>query len=343
MVYFVMVVGVVADWDADGVVSAAQVFYSQEVVGGFPLKGREKVFLFPSTVRSVFEVVKEIVDSSVGFVVFLDIAYSKYMDRALRFLGSRDIGILYIDHHISTAIHVDSIKPLVNNIVLGKTSTAMLVYNQLRSVGIDINERLKAFVEAVTAIERGREKESVKQIHGKLIDIVANLSRVLSSSRSRDLWVKVVRWLTEPLPMISMPFASDVTIFAKSSPEYIKELKSVANEIALSSRRIFNIRFVDIRNSRYPYKSTAIASALYRLFKSPIVLLTKNKKGREILIIKSRDTLAYDLGIHLYRKGVTEDIMGHQTLVIMLLKQGLNLEKIIDHVREFIVSGPAGI
>ena len=343
MVYLVMVVGVVADWDADGVVSAAQILYSQEVVGFFPLKSREKVLLIPSDVRGVVDITREVVGSGVNFVVFLDIAYSKYVDKALRFLKSRGIGVLYIDHHISTAIHIESIKPLVNNVVVGKTSTAMLVYNQLRSVGIDVGERLKAFIEAVTAIERGGKKGSVKQIHGKLIDIVANLSRILSSTRSRDLWVKVVKWLAEPLPMISIPFTSDITKFAKPSPEYIKELKAIANEIALSSKKIFTVRFIDIRNSRYPYKSTAIASALHRLLRSPIILLTKNRRGRELLIIKSSDTLAYDLGLHLYRKGVAEDIMGHQTLALILLRKGVEVEKIVDYVREFIINGPAGI
>ncbi|MEM4789227.1 MAG: hypothetical protein QXV06_05490, partial [Ignisphaera sp.] len=239
--------------------------------------------------------------------------------KAFNYLYSNNVEVLYIDHHISTAIHIDVIKPRVKNIVVGKTSTAMLVYNQLKSVGVDISERLKAFVEAVTVIEKG-EKRSARQVHGKLIDIVANLSRALLNSKNRDLWIKVVQWLTEPLPFISLPFALDITKFVKPSLEYLRELKSIANEIALSAKKIFDVRFVDIRSSRYPYKLTAVASALHRLLKTPVVLLAKNKRGQNILVIKSRGTIAYDLAIYLYRKGVAEDIMGHQTLIIMLLK-----------------------
>jgi len=337
-----MSVAVVSDWDADGVVSAAQILYSQSVLGVYPFRGRRDVLLVPSSVREVADAVGEVVRSGASHVFILDIAFSKYMDRALETLRSKDVKVFYIDHHISTAIHLDSIRPRVENIVLGKTSTAMLVYNHLKSVGVELSERLKAFVEAVTIIEKGG-RQRVKEVHTKLIDIVASLSRKLVGSRDRELWNKVVRWLAQPLPTLSLPFASDITLFAKSSQEHLRELKAIASEVALSAARVLNVRFVDIRGRKYPYKSTAIATALHRLLKSPVVLLARNKRGCELLVIKSGGTLAYDMAMHLYRRGFAEDIMGHQTLVIMLLKPGVTPEKIVESIREFLFSGPAGI
>lgn len=337
-----MSLAVVGDWDADGVVSAAQIFYSQSVLGVYPLRNKRNVLLIPASVRSVVNVVKEIVESDIGYVVFLDIAYSNYMDKALSILYSKGIKVLYVDHHISTEIHVNIIKPKVEDMIIGRTSTAMLVYNKLKSLGIEVSERLKAFIEAVTIIERGGGY-GIGKAPSKLIDIVASLSRALVKSRDRDLWIKIVKWLTEPLPTLSLPFALNVLHFAKPSPEHLKELKVIASEIALSSIRIFNVRLVDIRGKRYPYKSTAIASALHRLLRSPIAVVTKNKHGQDILILKSSGTLAYNIALHLYRKGLVRDLMGHQTLVIALLKPGIELGKIIEGIREALVSGPAGI
>lgn len=337
-----MVVAVIGDWDADGVVSAAQVLYSQGVLGVYPLKGRHRVMLVPASVRSIVDAAKEVVEEGASYVVVLDIAYSRYTDKAFSYFRSNNLDVLYIDHHISTAIHLDAIKPKIKNVVVGRTSTAMLVYNQLKSVGVDVSERLKAFIEAVTIIERGERRYS-KQVSVKLIDIIASLSRALVNSKNRDLWVRVVQWLTEPLPFISLPFAIDITKFTKPSPEHLRELKAIANEIALSAKKIFDVRFIDIRGTRYTHKSTAIASALHRLLKTPVVLLARNRRGEDILIIKSRGTIAYDLALYLYRKGIAEDIMGHQTLIIMLLKPGVSQQNIANYIREFLVNGPAGI
>ncbi len=337
-----MVVAIISDWDADGVVSAAQVLYSQGILGVYPLRGKHSVVLVPASVRSIVDAAEEIVGKGASYAVVLDIAYSRYTDKAFGYLRSNNVEVLYIDHHISTAIHIDAVKSKIKNVLVGRTSTAMLVYNQLKSIGVDVSERLKAFIEAVTVIERGERRYS-KQVSVKLIDIIASLSRALVNSKNRNLWIKVVQWLTEPLPFISLPFALDITKFAKTSSEHLKELKAIANEIALSAKKIFDVRFIDIRGTKYPHKSTAIASALHRLLKTPVVLLARNKRGDDILIIKSRGATAYDLALYLYRKGIAEDIMGHQTLIIMLLKPQVSPQNIANYIREFLVNGPAGI
>ena len=41
-------VAVIADWDADGVTSAAMLFYAQRHRGVYPLQGRQEVSLEPS-------------------------------------------------------------------------------------------------------------------------------------------------------------------------------------------------------------------------------------------------------------------------------------------------------
>lgn len=333
-----MVVAIIGDWDADGVISAAEIFYSQNLLGAYPVKGRCDILLIPTSARSIDKAVEEIHGYSINYAVILDVAYSRYMDKALSVLHSRGTKVIYIDHHISTAIHIDSIRPKVESVIVGQTSTAMLVYNILKSMGIDISERLKAFVEAVTIIEKGDRRHSAKRVNKKLIDIVATLSRSLVISKNRDMWIRVVKWLTEPLPMVSLPFAANINQFVQPQLGYLKEIKVVANEIALSSIKIFNIRFIDIRGRRYPYKSTSIASALYRLLRTPIILLSKNRHGQNILVLKSSGTLAYDIALYLYKKNIAEDLMGHQTLVIMLLKPDVDKETIINSIREAIIS-----
>lgn len=335
---------IVGDWDIDGAVSSAEIFYSQAVLGLYPVKGVKDVVLVPTSARSVADAIKNIVvDHCVKYVVFLDIAYSKYMDIALSLLRSKDIGILYVDHHISTAINIDVVKAKVDLVVIGKTSTSMLVYSLLKSIGIDVSERLKAFIKAVTVIERGDREYNIKPVDKKLIDITASLSRTLTSSKDKEMWIKVIKWLTEPMPMIALPFATNIKKFIQSSTEYMRELKALANEIAISCLRLFNIRFIDIRSKNYRFKSTAIASALHRLLKTPIILLSRNSQGKDILVIKSSNSFAYDVAMYLYKKGIVEDVIGHQTLIIILLKPGIEKEKIINSIREFLVNGPAGI
>lgn len=337
-----LVVAVIGDWDADGVVSTAEIVYSQGVLGVFPVRGTRDVFAVPTSVRHVDGAVKEILDRGANYVVFLDIAYSRYMDRALSLLKSRGVGVLYIDHHISTAIHMDSIRPCVDVVVVGRTSTAMLVYNMLRSRGVDVSDRLKAFIEAVTIIEKGSLR-GLKPVDRKLVDIVASMSRALTKAKDRDLWFRVVKWLTEPLPLAALPFTSPITLFVNESRNRMEELKTAAMEIAMGCTKIFSVRFADIRGRRYPFKPTAIASALHRILKSPVALLAKSNSGDDILIMKSSDTTAYDIALHLYKKGLVEDVMGHQTLTIMLVKIGVGREQIEQAIREFMISGPAGI
>lgn len=338
-----MVIAIIGDWDADGVIATAEIFYSQGVLGLYPVKGRRDVVLVPASTRSIDKVVSDIIGQGIDYTVILDIAYSKYADKALSLLNSKGIGTLYVDHHISTAINLDRIKSMIENIVVGKISTAMLVYNLLRSAGINISERLRTFVEAVTVMEKGGDAYRIKHISRKLIDIVASISRTLVYSKDRDLWVKVIKWLVEPLPTISMPFATDVKQFIRYPSENLKEIKALASELALSAIKIFNVRLIDARGRRLPFKSTVIASAIHRLLKAPIALLSKNKYGKDLLILKSDGVQAYDIALYLYRKGFAEDIMGHQTLVILLLKPGVDKEEIVNSIREAVISGPAGI
>jgi hypothetical protein len=48
-----MPVVVIGDWDADGFVSAAEVVFSQEVVGVYPVRGKHSAIAYPSTPRTL--------------------------------------------------------------------------------------------------------------------------------------------------------------------------------------------------------------------------------------------------------------------------------------------------
>lgn len=332
-----------SDWDIDGAVSAAEILYSQAVLGMYPVDKKCNVELIPTSPRSIARDFRNIKDVEVEYIIILDIAYSKFMNKVLSVFKEKGVEVLYVDHHISTAIHADEIRSRTVNLVIGKSATAILVYNLLKSHGLDVTDRLRAFIEAVSVIEKGDDKFRIKSIDRRLVDIVVAISRTLIKSKSKDLWIKTVNWLTEPLPRLSIPFSIDIKQFVSRSQNDFKELKAIANEIALSAIRIFNMRFIDISHRNYPYKSTSIASALYRLLKTPVFLLAKSRRGRKILVIKSNGTLAYDIALHLYRAGIAKDIVGHQTLTISLLRPDVSKEVVLQKIREIITSGPAGI
>lgn len=340
-----MVVVVFSDWDADGVISAAEIFYSQNILGVYPVEKKREVVLIPTSVKNISKEIEVVVSSRLDleYVVFLDIAYSKTMKKNLFLIREKGVEILYVDHHISTAIHIDELKPVVNNLVFGKAATAVLVYNLLKSRGIDVSKRLKAFIEAVAMLEKEKNRKKLMSIDQKLVDIVANISRTLVMNKDKDLWIKIVKWLTQPLPILSIPFATDIKYFVEKTKNNTKDIKLLANEIALSALRIFNVRFIDIRNKKYPYKITSIASSLHRLLKTPIIILAKNKHGKEILVTKSCNSLAYDIALYLYKNNLAEDVVGHETLTISLLKPGVSKENLIQIIRKIIVNGPAGI
>jgi oligoribonuclease NrnB/cAMP/cGMP phosphodiesterase (DHH superfamily) len=93
-------VAVIADWDADGVVSAALILYSQYSKGVFPLEERTKPCLIPAGPRSIKRVVEE--GKCWEVVVILDIPYTSEVEETIQHLRECGARIYYFDHHSST-------------------------------------------------------------------------------------------------------------------------------------------------------------------------------------------------------------------------------------------------
>lgn len=325
---------VVADWDIDGAVSAAQIVYSQEIVGRYPLSGRRNVYLIPSTSRSLMQVIEEISGLNASHLVMLDIAYNRYTESFLERIKRLHVYTIYIDHHISSYIRSSTVEKLVDEFIVGSTPTAYLVFQLINSLGIAPTTRIRAFVEAASAIE-GRRLDNV---NSKLIQLVTSIARTLSHSRSREQWEKLVRWLSSPLPLTSAQFTIDVSRFVEPPQE--EEVHAFASELALRAERIFNIRLIDARRERIVYRPSALASALYRVFRNPVAILLTNKDGKNYVVIKSRDLTAYRLALELYKGGLATDVMGHQTLTYCLLKENVDVSSVKNLIRSAILKKP---
>lgn len=325
-------VAVIADWDVDGVVSAAQIVYSQEVVGRYPLSGRQRVHLIPSASKSLPRVIEEISNSNISHIVLLDIAYSRHTESFLKRIKELNTYIIYIDHHISSYIHSSAIEKLVDEFIVGKTPTAYLVFQLMNTLKIASTARIRAFVEVASVIEGRRQSD----VSTKFIQLIVALSRTLAQSRNRELWEKLVRWLSSPLPHTSIPFTMDINRFVEPQLKG-EDINMFAKELALRAEKIFNIRLVDARGEKLAYRPSALASALYRIFRNPVILLLTNKDGSNYILIKSRDLTAYILALELYRSGFAIDIMGHQTLSYSLLREDIDINSIKNFIRTTIL------
>ncbi len=77
---YVLVIG---DWDADGVVSAAIIYYLQEKQGKYPVAERLPVELVPSGPRGLKEKLDN-VNRSPRVLVILDIPYTRGLEEKLK-------------------------------------------------------------------------------------------------------------------------------------------------------------------------------------------------------------------------------------------------------------------
>ncbi|MFN4046156.1 MAG: phosphoesterase, partial [Acidilobaceae archaeon] len=152
----VLSVAIVADWDADGVVSAAQLLYAQEKLRVFPVRGKVHVDLLPSGPRGFKDKVS---GKCWDYVIVIDIPFTEDVDMGLKSMADSgcNFKLYYFDHHKSTAENMDYIEKTYGGIVVsGSTSTSLIIKNFLEKLGIKITPRLKLFIEAVTAIEGGK-------------------------------------------------------------------------------------------------------------------------------------------------------------------------------------------
>ena len=327
---------VIGDWDADGVVSAAMIVYSQEVIGKFPLNGRYRVKLLPASPRTILESV-----SGLGCheaVVLLDIPYTSDVEKALDYLKSvceESTKIYYFDHHLSTIENTARIEEKFDvYIVVGKSPTSILVKNFLERLHIRFPVRLVEFAKAIGILEKSARTEANKQI----VSIAASISKLFNRDKSRDLWISYVRWLSSPLPFEKPPMYSITGDPLKAGMEASRELdaeaKNLAMELIFKAKNLGYVKFVDARGKRGKGSIMGVVSALYKMVKFPIAVLVSKNTGETLLVIRSPDKRAKRLAEKLANEGLLEDVGGHETLTVSKVKDGIDIRDLEEALRK---------
>ena len=326
---YVLVIG---DWDADGVVSAAIIYYLQEKQGKYPVAERLPVELMPSGPRGLKEKLSNI-EKPPRVLVILDIPYIRGLDEELKkFKEKHGSTIVYVDHHLSTIYNSKKLGKIVNDLIVGYSPTVILTYNIAKSLNVKLTPRLEAFVKAVGLMEKGAR---IPQRLKGMIKLASSLSKALTVTRDPELWRKFVYWLASPLAIPQPVINKEVIDKAvRISEKTDREVKEVAVELAVSARTIGYIKFVDARKKWKQRGSTALASKLYHILKQPVAVLVEGPGNTYLLIVKAKHGGANRVAEVFVDRGVAIDVGGHASLSIIRIKPGIPLESILKILRE---------
>ncbi len=323
---------VIGDWDADGVVSAAIIYYLQRRAGVYPIRSRVEVVLEPSGPRGLAEKLEKI-NTSPKVLVLLDIPYIKgLLSRLKEFKNKHECQIVYIDHHLSTIYNASRLEEVVDDLIVGHKPTVILTYNLARSLNVRLTPRLEAFVKAVALMEKGvRIPENLKG----MIKLASSISKALTVTRDPDYWRQLVEWLASPLILPQPLMKKEVLEKAlKLSEETDKRVKEIATELAITARNVGYIKFIDARRKWRGRGATALASKLYHILKQPVAVLVTGRDNYPLLIVKAKRGGANRVARVFINRGIVIDVGGHESLAIIRLKKNLPLEAILHVLRE---------
>lgn len=318
---------VAGDWDADGVVSAALVVYTQEVLGKYPLDAKAvitKTPLDPDKIRYILTEFKGGYDAA----VFLDIPYSEALGNVMKMMKEH-FGvskIIFVDHHITSLQKAMEIKKYADEVILDhRKPTASLVFEEISKRGLNVHQRLKSFVEVVEYMDTGKR---VPEQYMKLFEITKMFSKALTAVRDVNLWEKIVEWLSSPTPL-PMPLDDEMwNKVKKVIEERDAEVKEVATELALTAVKIGDFRFVDARKKWKRRGVTALASKLSLILKAPVLVLAGTNRGHYLLVIKSPGGRAYRIAKYLLGEGYAADVAGHPNLAIVKIPAEIDVKEL---------------
>jgi len=324
---------IAGDWDADGFVSAALLVYAQEKLSTFPIPSPaivEKKPVDPERLRYLVTELSGVYD----LIVLLDVPYTHSLLKVLT-LVKKHLGvkrIMYIDHHVSSLINRDKLAAVVDEAYIERdTPTAVITFNLLRERGINVHSRLVKFVELIKYMDSGKR---IPEDLTKLFEIVKLMSKALTVKRDPGLWTKIVEWLASPAPIPS-PLEEEVFKSIKSIiEERDRVINEVAMDLALSAIKIGDFRLIDARERWKHRGASALASKLYSILKSPIILWVNTGKDYSLLIIKASGGRAYRLAKILLSEGVALDAAGHPNLAIVKISKSLDLEVLKEKIQK---------
>ncbi|MEB3787461.1 MAG: phosphoesterase [Desulfurococcales archaeon] len=333
---------ILADWDADGVISAALVGYAQEVKGRFPVQERLKPDMLPVGPRSIQETVEDLLEREGCWehVVLLDIPYTEAVEAALKLIkekcGSK---IYYFDHHSSTVKNITHLEDEYNAyVVVGRSSTSVIVARFLEGLGVRVSPRLRDFAKAVGVLEGGARKLKGDVSDG-LVGVAASISKSLNQMRSPDAWLRYVKWLMNPIPIeparidIGGEKRDLVSYGMEVSKQNDTEIKKVATELAMSARNLGFIRFVDARDKWKRRGSSALTSAIYKILNTPVAALFEKEDGTRILIIRAGEGMAASIMDVLSEMEVVEEPGGHGNIAVAKLKDEVTVKRLEESLR----------
>ncbi|HEW64431.1 hypothetical protein [Fervidicoccus fontis] len=319
---------IIGDWDADGAVSAAILSYMQNS-RAYPSNKKLVVYVRPSGPRELRKVMNDY-SGCPEFIAFLDIPYIQENFGIFEDIKKScpNTQVIYVDHHFSTIDNVEVLRKFIDKFRLGKDKpTSMHLLDIAHEIKLQLPQRLELFAKALWYIELGRKpSDEIKET----VRVVATISRALKLNREEKFWEKMVRWLSNPLPI---PLGkSDLEILNKVEEEIKKrdeELEKAVEDLAISARRVGCFRFVDARKKWKRRGVSSLATRLARKFKAPVALLAKVKDG-EILVIRTKNATAKKIADELYAIGMAVNTGGHRNISIVRLKSGYDLKKIED-------------
>ncbi len=337
------VVVVTADWDADGVVSAAQIYYAQVHLGKFPLRARNvKVQALPSGPRSILERVERFECGE--YLVILDIPFTDNVREALKLYRSKcpRASILYFDHHEATIANLSLLeKEFGVKGFVGRTPTSIIVMNTLKQLGINLMPRLRNFAEAIYYLESPGRRRMLRDLQPsvpqRIIEMAASISKMLNKNKNEDTWLKFVVWLSNVTPIdddvIKLEGKSLFELAISRGEEADKEIERVAMDLAMQARQLGFIKFVDARGKWNKPGSSALASAIFKILKSPVAVLIRRDDRARLLIIRSGRGEAAKIMKLLLKWGIIDDIGGHENIAVGKLSEDVTMKRLEDALR----------
>jgi single-stranded DNA-specific DHH superfamily exonuclease len=336
-------IAVIADWDADGVIAAAAIVYSQEKLGVFPVKGKRKVELIPSGPRELEHAFKE---KCWDILIILDIPFSQEVSKALDDLYSRGCRpkIYYFDHHPVTLENMNNIETKYNALaILGKSPTAILVRRFLDGLNVKLTPRLSNLVDAIGTLEGGGWLRNKQQVPEGIVKLAASISKALNQSKDKGIWEKYVEWASNPLPFEQSllkqnsedDFKNVIELGFEVSKENDKEIKEKAMELAMSAKNLGYIKFIDARDKWNKSGASALTSAIFKILKVTTALLAEKKEDNvRLLIIRSGKGEALKIMKNLFVMGITEDVGGHGNIAVAKVKPEVTVRNLEEALRK---------
>jgi hypothetical protein len=326
------VVTIIGDWDADGVVAAALVYYAQRDLRRFPYSGEAVINLAPSGPRGL---AKRLAGDCSDFLVLLDIPVTEEVIAALSSYRARcgKTVIIYVDHHDSTVEAKDVLEKLRVLVVTGREPTSLLVKKMLENMGIRVHRRLQGFVDAVGVLEGARGGVDKKQV-----DMVARISKTMNRVRNDELWRRFVVWVANVMPTdIPLPGGGSISGLTGLGEEFTdeadKEIESAAMDLAMSAKTVGMVVFVDARKRWKRPGASALAAQILRIVKRPVALLIEREDGARVLVMRSARGEAKELMNELKAMGIVEDVGGHGNVATGRLSEEVTVRRLEDALR----------